>query len=183
MYNICPRAHIVWGDTFLGVKGPHTCSAGRRGGGVTLGHWRVCYGKIKSFQGQKRASGREGLPCPCGHPSFGTSKQLTCFGCSGILCKMTSLKKKTAEKTQPHGFRISGWALNICKNSDTQLPHRVGFRGSEGLMWPGEGGEWPSPSQENGPSPPSFSGTAYVSRCPVTKEDSAGLAHSENTTC
>ena len=41
----------------------------------------------------------------------------------------------------------------------------------------------PSPSQENGPSPPSFSGTAYVSRCPVTKEDSAGPAHSENTTC
>ena len=69
---------------------------------MTLGHWRVCYGKIKSFQGQKGASRREGLPCPRGHPSFGTSKRLTRFGCSGILYKMTSLKKKKQLKKPNH---------------------------------------------------------------------------------
>lgn len=79
-------------------------------------------------------SGLERLPCPRGHPSFGTSKQLTCFGCSGVLCKMTSKKKK--------GFRISAWALNICKDSETHLQHRVGFPGSEGPTWPGEGAGW-----------------------------------------
>ena len=67
------------------------------------------------------------------------------------------------------------------KDSDTQLPHRVGFRGSEGPMWPGEEVR-ASLGQENGPSPPSFSGTARVSRCLVTEEDSASPAHSENTT-
>lgn len=96
-------------------------------------------------------SGLERLPCPHGHPGFGTSKQLTCFGCSGVLCKMTSKKKK--------GFRISAWALNICKDSETHLQHRVGFPGSEGPTWPGEGKGGASPGQENGPSPPSFSGT------------------------
>ena len=40
------------------------------------------------------------------------------------------------------GFRISAWALNICKDSETHLQHRVGFPGSEGPMWPGEGAGW-----------------------------------------
>lgn len=56
------------------------------------------------------------------------------------------------------GFRISAWALNICKDSETHLQHRVGFPGSEGPMWPGEGAgwgltrsrEWPFSSQLQG---------------------------------
>lgn len=38
-------------------------------------------------------------------------------------------------------FRISAWALNICKDSETHLQHQVGFQGSEGPTWPGEGAE------------------------------------------
>ena len=43
---------------------------------------------------------------------------------------------------QKKRFRISAWALNICKDSETCLHHRVGFQGSEGPTWPGGGGEW-----------------------------------------
>lgn len=131
--------------------------------------------KNQVFQGQKGASGCEGLPCPRGHPGFGTSKQLTCFGCSGILCKMTSVKKKkTTKKTQPHGFRISDWTLNICKNSDTPLPHWVGFPGSEGPMWPGEEGEWGFTQSREWP----FSQLLRDSTCQQMSSHRGGLCRS-----
>lgn len=76
---------------------------------MTRGHWRAHHGKIKAFQGQKGGSGPEGLPCPCSHPGFRTSKQLTCFGCSGLLCKMTSLKKKQPKKKNPATWVLNQW--------------------------------------------------------------------------
>lgn len=93
MYNICPRVYIVWGDLFLGVTGPTHLLCGEERWGSDSGSLEGAHhGKIKAFQGQKGGSGREGLPCPRGHPGFGTSKQLTFLGVSGLLCKMTSLK-------------------------------------------------------------------------------------------
>lgn len=66
--------------TFLGVTGPTHLLGGEERWGRDMGRgrqegvWRARHRKIKAFQAQRGCLGREGLPCPCSHPGFGTSK-------------------------------------------------------------------------------------------------------------
>ena len=48
---------------FLGSRGRHTCSAGRRGGGVTRGHWRV-HTTEKSRPSRDRKGAQDVKGCP-----------------------------------------------------------------------------------------------------------------------
>lgn len=55
---------ILSGETcFWGSRGPHTCSAERRGGGVTRGHWRV-HTMEKSRPSRDRKGAQDVKGCP-----------------------------------------------------------------------------------------------------------------------